>query len=208
MKKRVKLFTTIASLCLAVALMAFGVYAATTANFTVSGSVNFTAAKDVYMYIDSVTVNTTSVLNSTNADDYTETVTIDSIGGTGDTTQKSWITYDETTNAPKYQEVDGAITDINYQFTNQTADDAAVYGYLVTITFNAGRDMTGLTATLNETPVVENVNYTQELDTTNIESGELKAGETVTLTILVSLKDVLASVEGVDVETVVAFARA
>ncbi len=43
MKKKVKLFTTIASLCLAVALMAFGVYAATQVNVTISGSVAFTA---------------------------------------------------------------------------------------------------------------------------------------------------------------------
>ena len=43
MKKRVKLLTTIASLCLAVALMAFGVYAAQTSTLTVSSSVSFTS---------------------------------------------------------------------------------------------------------------------------------------------------------------------
>ncbi len=43
MKKKVKLFTTIASLCLAVALMAFGVYAATTASLNVTSSVAFTS---------------------------------------------------------------------------------------------------------------------------------------------------------------------
>lgn len=43
MKKKVKLFTTIASLCLAVALMAFGVYAATNATYKVSGSISFTS---------------------------------------------------------------------------------------------------------------------------------------------------------------------
>ena len=42
--KKVKLFTTIASLCLAVALMAFGVYAATTSmNLGVSGNIQFNA---------------------------------------------------------------------------------------------------------------------------------------------------------------------
>ena len=44
MKKRVKLLTTIASLCLAVALMAFGVYAAAEdLEKTVSGSISYTA---------------------------------------------------------------------------------------------------------------------------------------------------------------------
>lgn len=41
--KKVKLFTTIASLCLAVALMAFGVYAAASVTAKVSGTISFGA---------------------------------------------------------------------------------------------------------------------------------------------------------------------
>ena len=44
MKKRVKLLTTIASLCLAVALMAFGVYAASNINVTVNSTISFTSS--------------------------------------------------------------------------------------------------------------------------------------------------------------------
>ena len=47
MKKRFKLITTIASLCLAVALMAFGVYAATEASFSVTNRVSFDATANV-----------------------------------------------------------------------------------------------------------------------------------------------------------------
>ncbi len=43
MKRKFKLFATVASLCLSVALMAFGVYAATKVTYTVSGSVSFLA---------------------------------------------------------------------------------------------------------------------------------------------------------------------
>ena len=43
MKKKVKLFSTIASLCLAVALMAFGVWAAKNVTYTITGNVTFTA---------------------------------------------------------------------------------------------------------------------------------------------------------------------
>ena len=43
MKKKVKLFTTIASLCLAVALMAFGVYAARSIILTANGTITFEA---------------------------------------------------------------------------------------------------------------------------------------------------------------------
>lgn len=44
MKRKFKLFTSIASLCLAVALMAFGVYAATAPTLNVTGSVSFSAS--------------------------------------------------------------------------------------------------------------------------------------------------------------------
>ena len=45
MKKRVKLLTTIASLCLAVALMAFGVYAATSVKATITTTISFTSTE-------------------------------------------------------------------------------------------------------------------------------------------------------------------
>lgn len=47
MNKKFKLFSTIASLCLAVALMAFGVWAATNVSVSVTGTVAFTAAANV-----------------------------------------------------------------------------------------------------------------------------------------------------------------
>ena len=43
MKRRIKVFSAIASLCLAVALMAFGVYAAAQVTYTINGTVNYTA---------------------------------------------------------------------------------------------------------------------------------------------------------------------
>lgn len=51
MKRKFKLITSVASLCLAIALMAFGVYAAANPTVTVTGSVTFSATHvyaDVY----------------------------------------------------------------------------------------------------------------------------------------------------------------
>ena len=48
MKRKFKLFATIASLCLSLALMAFGVYAATTINYTATGSVSYDLDSDVW----------------------------------------------------------------------------------------------------------------------------------------------------------------
>lgn len=47
MKRKFKLITSVASLCLAIALMAFGVYAASAPKLTVSGTVSFNA-ENVY----------------------------------------------------------------------------------------------------------------------------------------------------------------
>ncbi len=55
MKRKIKVFSAIASLCLAVALMAFGVYAATTVTYTINGTVNYTAT-DVLAKVET-TVN-------------------------------------------------------------------------------------------------------------------------------------------------------
>ena len=49
MKRKFKLFATVASLCLCLALMAFGVYAASSVTYTASGSVNFTVE---YVYVE------------------------------------------------------------------------------------------------------------------------------------------------------------
>ena len=55
MKKKVKLITTIASLCLAVALMAFGVYAATSESLKVNSSVSFTSTTVLFDAVVDIT---------------------------------------------------------------------------------------------------------------------------------------------------------
>lgn len=52
MKKRIKLFSTIASLCLAVALMAFGVYAAGTSNLSLTSTVSYVVSGNVNVKFD------------------------------------------------------------------------------------------------------------------------------------------------------------
>lgn len=73
MKKKVKLFSTIASLCLAVALMAFGVYAATNLSLKMTSKVSFSVSEvyakvTVSTQINSETAETTVLENYTVAD--------------------------------------------------------------------------------------------------------------------------------------------
>ena len=81
MKKKVKLFASIASLCLAVALMAFGVYAATSVTYKVTGTVTFESQVAVTW---TGKIEGGMTLPGTKTDTYQ--VTADGTGGQGDDT--------------------------------------------------------------------------------------------------------------------------
>lgn len=70
MKRKVKLFTSIASLCLAVALMAFGVYAATSVTYNVTSSVTFASQAKV-QFVGTLTGGVTGT--ETRSDNYSTT---------------------------------------------------------------------------------------------------------------------------------------
>jgi len=143
MSKKAKLFTTIASLCLAVALLVFGVYAAVSATLTVKSKVFFQAQKDVYLSFDAATglkVYTSETLGA-NAD------TTDWQEKTVEDTTK-WTTVDAN-NAPLAKPAVGELTLDTYEFKNQTVTEAegqedvitpAIYGYKVVLTFDIMHD--------------------------------------------------------------------
>ena len=66
MKKNFKLFSTIASLCLAVALMAFGVWAANSTTLTINSKVSFTVS-DVFVDV----TGSVSLVNEKQGTDFT-----------------------------------------------------------------------------------------------------------------------------------------
>ena len=69
MKKRIKLFSTIASLCLAVALMAFGVYAAGNSTLNLTSTVSYVVSGNVNVKFDvSVTASDPDTVTRTAPD--------------------------------------------------------------------------------------------------------------------------------------------
>lgn len=82
MKKRFKIITTVASLCLAVALMAFGVYAAANSTFTVTSSVSFTSQVAVTWGLDTEG----GAAGNTHVTGYTKEITADKEATTDDAT--------------------------------------------------------------------------------------------------------------------------
>ena len=141
MKKKVKLFTTIASLCLAVALMAFGVYAATTVTATVSGKITFVATDvdvslvSVKWYAENVknisntTKATAAVLSATSEDSGVYTLGDDLFVDSLDTEAKIYIIC-TVANASNQNdaELTAAITAADSQFVTKTNPTAVTVG--------------------------------------------------------------------------------
>ena len=124
MKRKFKLFATIASLCLSVALMGFGVYAATQVTYNVTGT---------------VTYNMIDVLVSANTT--LEYVTGDHVGHTaivGDIEALSGLEYSNATNGTEWRSYNAdLIADENLDEGSQSIDiafnDSTAYRLTITI---------------------------------------------------------------------------
>lgn len=150
MKRKFKLFATIASLCLCLALMAFGVYAASTVKYTASGSVSFTVS-DVFVTMTSKLEATVGGTKAKDVDDSKKSYT-------GDTTK---VPSDETAYSKAFEAVaftktgdniiltvtitnDGA-SKVNVKFTvTKPADDTA--GITSSVAYKKGEASTEYTA--------------------------------------------------------------
>lgn len=130
MKKRIKLFTTIASLCLAVALMAFGVYAATTVNFTASGKIAFSSTEINGSWSLAVAV--------TNGTGHTAAPTISSNKASVGTVTVTDITKD-------------CVITLTATFTNNSTTKATLEALNITVPETASQDGYTLSGALDST---------------------------------------------------------
>lgn len=180
MKKKIKLFSTIASLCLAISLMAFGVWAAVNVTFTTSSTVSFTASSDVFGVFtakvedkgsavkDSISVKRENVAGSTWVAAGSETTeNVSALTGGGYT-----LGSDLSVAAV------GDKFTFTYKFENKSP-------YKVSYT---------VTSTISEDVMTFNNASDVAIDTTDVvssdKSGEINAGESKTWTMTVELKNV------------------
>lgn len=150
MKRKFKLFATIASLCLCLALMAFGVYAASTVKYTASGSVSFEVS-DVFVTMTSKLEATVGGTKSANVDDSQKSYTEDGAKVPSATTE-----YSKAFEAVAFTKTgdniiltvtitnDGA-SKVNVKFTvTKPADDTA--GITSSVAYKKGEASTEYTA--------------------------------------------------------------
>ncbi len=163
MKKRFKIITTVASLCLAVALMAFGVYAAANSTFTVTSSVSFTSQVAVTW---GLTTEGGAEAN-THVTGYTKEVTAD-LGSTKDTTD----------GAATSAVIEKEIGDLAFGAAD---DDEKTITY--TITAYNPSDSTAITVTCTSAtlPTHNNVTVTVANSVEDTENSEIATGKAATL---------------------------
>ena len=181
MKKKIKLISTFASLGLALALMVFGVYAATSASFKVTTNVSFTATQHVKAI---VSVRETGKLNAAPQEaDYGDAVTAGiNVNVNGETTGD----FDENDHK-------------DFELTGATLDAQNVYyGYEVTIE-NLDKE--------NELPVAitaadkEGTQYTVTFtgeDATKIAAATESANGKIVITCVIQITDLAGNAVEVD----------
>lgn len=196
MKKRVKLITTIASLCLAVALMAFGVYAATSVSFGVTSSVSFVMDKVYVSIAGSVTggTDTTGNVRTYNAASYTMSgegegayqipnadggLTVSTKNGAA-AAAATWAIGDIALNADK------SVVTYTLTITNDGAQDVYVTtdGIKVTETDNDNITVTEYSFKINDTE-----------KTADVSEEALNKQATLTVTFKVAITDVRLAVD-------------
>ena len=187
MKKKVKLFSTIASLCLAVALMAFGVWAATTANFGVTSTVKYSVAGQVdaefkvtVEFNDEEVTRTTD--NMTGAPSEADAGKYTYVSGKKTESEHDIIDTWSITQRPGESAKTQTFNLGDYAFNVKAVDGVSKIVYTITITNNAKQKLkvalsNGVTQTADsESPVIKCEVVETGLDTEKMVAA--KAGET------------------------------
>ena len=142
MKKKVKLFVTIASFCLAVSMLAFGVYASSSVSYTVSGSLSYKVS-DVL-----VSVSTQLYVLDPNTKYTADTVaSADDAQWQASGAPKTWSSYDIETNV--FNSTEGTAEMPVLEFSTSYA-----YKIVVTVsTINKTGTVTATPGTISNKPI-------------------------------------------------------
>lgn len=195
MKKQFKLLSTLASLVLAVSLLAFGVYSATAVSFNITNTITYTFSDvlvDVNTTLYRVKTGTTVLVKQDNLAGYTDTNWETVEGGVINPTLKSYTGADGV-----YTQDDSASTvnsSINFNMNN-------AYAYMVKVDITT-LNTSGVTVSYNDTAFVDgNSGDNFTLVVTPPSNLTITPGETCTLTYYVLLEDSTVEINEATVPT-------
>ena len=176
MKKKFKLFATIGSLCLAVAMMTIGVLAATQATLTVSSNVGFTATNVTVQFDAEVAYGANVTYSDTNA---TKTEGVYTAAANKNSWTSGVIAPDATDEAAK----DWNLGD--YTFQETAAGQTVVYTFKIT---NKGTNAVKITVENEVAAVTDGEAGTVAVAETG-DKTSLAKDATYTYTVTVTLND-------------------
>lgn len=182
MRRRFKLFATIASLCLAIGLMAFGVYAATTVTYTVNGSVTYTMT-DVLVDIQSNLQYVTDRKQG-NSDLSGDVTQLSALTYANDKQGTKWYSYDQATNIANTNTSGSETIECNFNTSS---------AYKLTFTINTIQSSVGVDVAASLTGIAEGANYqvTPAADYSNV---TIATNGSTTLTYYIYLLDPTQSI--------------
>ena len=182
MKRKFKLFATIASLCLSVALMAFGVYAATQVTYSVTGTVTYNMI-DVLVSANTRLENV--VGDHTGHDDISDNVqALSELTYANPQTGTEWRSYDQYNIADSTQETGSQ--NISIRFNDSTA-------YKLTIIVNTIQTSANVNVVASLSGVSNGANYAV-VPAADYSSVTVTKGTPTNLVYYIVLKDVTISI--------------
>ena len=204
MKKRAKIITTIASLCLAVALLAFGVYAAANVTLNVTSKVNFVVTDvfasitgNVYKSADGTATGQTELGSGYTGATYTGSTPKTPMATVGSTGTLTWAIDDDTVNltsAQPWVRYVIAVTNDEGKPINVSVVEGAGIGAYATAANNMTRGT--LSYSTNDATPRSNSNSTGALLTCE----NLAVGKTVTFTYTAHVTNTAADVEDFEID--------
>ena len=184
MKKKAKLFLSMASMVLAVALFCFGVYAAVSVNYTISGTVTY-QVKDVYTEITTKVYKDAIMYNASNLQTKAQELESKTFSQIEETYGQAVQTFNTYNNLTGTGEAGANGIDINY-------NNAFTYYVVINVKNLSSSVNVNISLTNNTTGDINSVIY-QTANKTNI----AKLAEGTNMVVAFSLDDATKSVQNV-----------
>lgn len=186
--KKFKLFASIASMCLAVAALCFGVYSAQNVTYTIGGSISY-EVEDVFVQIETRVFKVASTQTKEEMQTAVKTLattSLDSIANTTFVESQKFDVYD----SEKGTGTLGA-TGIDITYGTKSGETTAYYTYYIVINIKNLSPSRDVSAYITDTTTATNIN---SIKVTNTYQNRIKSTETRNIVIAYSIDNLKESV--------------
>ena len=193
-KRKIKLLASLTSLVLVVAVMAVGVWAASSATVKITGNVSYTAKGNV-----SATVSVTDIDGSSQSDQPDKSVTIAPTATTSDNTKSISLGEDLTV-----KQVEGSETAATWSYTFTITNNYAEKAENTTLYAKVTLPTAGTNYTIAATVAIPSVSEGAAQSYTSGTEITLAENATATFVITLTVTDVTASIDSANVGSSIA----